>query len=153
MLLALASAVLLGSEFLGTRDHILLSQIWDFPFRRFLLLAGSRWRYSTLPPHGFALLAAGLQDNSSARTPRKTVAPLLRVCLPSCCIAMVTARTTPKTSYVIPSQRLHLSSDCCLATSNNIRNSIVAYVFTGPLPSNAVAIHVTICRPVTCFDL
>jgi hypothetical protein len=29
MLLALASAVSLGSESLGTRDHILLSQIWD----------------------------------------------------------------------------------------------------------------------------
>jgi hypothetical protein len=53
MLLALASAVLLGSEFLGTRDHILLSQIWDFPFRRLLRLAGSQWRYSTPPPHRF----------------------------------------------------------------------------------------------------
>jgi hypothetical protein len=29
----------------GTRDHILLSQIWDFPFCRLLRLAGSRWRY------------------------------------------------------------------------------------------------------------
>jgi hypothetical protein len=28
--LPLASAVFLGSESLGTRDHILLSQIWDF---------------------------------------------------------------------------------------------------------------------------
>jgi hypothetical protein len=52
MLLALANAVSLGSESLGTRDHILLSQIWDFPFRRLLRLAGSRWRYSTPPPHG-----------------------------------------------------------------------------------------------------
>jgi hypothetical protein len=34
-------------------NHILLSQIWDFPFRRLLRLAGSRWRYSTPPPHGF----------------------------------------------------------------------------------------------------
>jgi hypothetical protein len=33
-------------------DHILLSQIWDFPFRRLLRLTGSRWRYSTPPPHG-----------------------------------------------------------------------------------------------------
>jgi hypothetical protein len=38
MLLALASADFLGSESLGTRDHILLSQIWDFPFRRLLRL-------------------------------------------------------------------------------------------------------------------
>jgi hypothetical protein len=29
LLLVLASAVFLGSEFRGTRDHILLSQIWD----------------------------------------------------------------------------------------------------------------------------
>jgi hypothetical protein len=36
MLLALARAVFLGSESLGTCDHILLSQIWDFPFRRLL---------------------------------------------------------------------------------------------------------------------
>jgi hypothetical protein len=54
MLLALVSAVFLGSESLGTRDHILLSQIWNFHFRRFLRLAGSRWRYSTPPPHGFS---------------------------------------------------------------------------------------------------
>jgi hypothetical protein len=52
MLLTLASAVILGSESLGTRDHILLSHIWDSPFRRLLRLAGSRWKYSTPPSHG-----------------------------------------------------------------------------------------------------
>jgi hypothetical protein len=52
MLLALASAVFLGSESLGTWDHISLSHIWYFPFRRLLWLAGSWWRYSTPPPHG-----------------------------------------------------------------------------------------------------
>jgi hypothetical protein len=36
--------------------------------------------------------ADGLQDNPSARTPRKTVAPLLKVRLSSRWIAMVTAR-------------------------------------------------------------
>jgi hypothetical protein len=46
----LVSAVNLESEFLGTREHILLSQIRDFTFRRLLRLAGSRWRYSTTPP-------------------------------------------------------------------------------------------------------
>jgi hypothetical protein len=56
MLLALASAVFLRSESLGTRDHIFLSQIWDVPFRRLLRLAGSRWRYSTPPLHGFLIL-------------------------------------------------------------------------------------------------
>jgi hypothetical protein len=52
----LPAQVFLGSESLGIRDHILLSQIWDFPFRRLLRLAGSRWRYSTPPPHGFWLV-------------------------------------------------------------------------------------------------
>jgi hypothetical protein len=55
MLLALASAVLLGPETLWSRDHISLSPIWDFPFRRLLRLAGSRWRYSTPPPHRFRI--------------------------------------------------------------------------------------------------
>jgi hypothetical protein len=55
MLLVLASAVFLGFESLGTWDHILLSQIWDFPFRCLLRLAGSRCRYSTPPPHGSIL--------------------------------------------------------------------------------------------------
>jgi hypothetical protein len=54
-LLAFASLFIFGSESRGTREHILLSQIWDFPFRRLLRLAGSRWRYSTPPPHGFEL--------------------------------------------------------------------------------------------------
>jgi hypothetical protein len=53
ILLALASAVFLRSVSIGTRDHILLSRIWDFPFRRLLRLAGSRWRYSTPPPHRY----------------------------------------------------------------------------------------------------
>jgi hypothetical protein len=52
LLLVLASAVILGSESRRTRDHILRSQIRDYPFRRLLRLAGLRWRYSTPPPHG-----------------------------------------------------------------------------------------------------
>jgi hypothetical protein len=52
LLLALASTLILRSESCGTRDHILLSQVWDFPFWRLLRLAGSRWRYSTPSPHG-----------------------------------------------------------------------------------------------------
>jgi hypothetical protein len=53
LLLALASAVIFRSESLRTRGHIWLSQIRDFPFRRLLRLAGSRWRYSIRPPHGY----------------------------------------------------------------------------------------------------
>jgi hypothetical protein len=52
LLLVLASAVILESESHGTREHLLLSQIRDFPFRRLLRLAGLSWRYSTPPPHG-----------------------------------------------------------------------------------------------------
>jgi hypothetical protein len=33
-------------------DHIILSQIRDFPFGSLLRLAGLQWRYSTPPPHG-----------------------------------------------------------------------------------------------------
>jgi hypothetical protein len=52
LLQALASTVILAPEFGGTGDHILLSQIRDFPFRRLLRFAGLRRRYSTPPPHG-----------------------------------------------------------------------------------------------------
>jgi hypothetical protein len=55
IVLAFASEFLLGSESLWSRDHILLSQFWDFPFRRLLRLARSRWRYSTPPPHECAI--------------------------------------------------------------------------------------------------
>jgi hypothetical protein len=58
LLLAFASAVILGSEFRGTRDHILLSQISDFPSRRLLRLAGLQWRYSSPSPHGISLFVA-----------------------------------------------------------------------------------------------
>jgi hypothetical protein len=69
MLLTLASVVFLGSESLGTRDHILLSQIWDFTFRRLLRLAESRLRYSTPPPHGWGgLMAADPRYIASTRT-------------------------------------------------------------------------------------
>jgi hypothetical protein len=49
----LASAIIFGSESRGIHDHILLSQIRDFTFRRLLRLAGLWWKYSTPSPHGF----------------------------------------------------------------------------------------------------
>jgi hypothetical protein len=56
-LLALASTVILGSKSCGTCNHILLSQIQDFPFCRLLWLTGLQWRrYLTPPPHGIAKL-------------------------------------------------------------------------------------------------
>jgi hypothetical protein len=51
LLLVVASAVIFGYESRWTRDHILLSQIWDFPFCRLLRLAGPLWRHSTPSPH------------------------------------------------------------------------------------------------------
>jgi hypothetical protein len=68
MLLALASVVFLGSEFLGTRNHLLLSQILDFLFRRLLRLAGSRWRHSNPPPQGAVKIEFLLIFKNQVRT-------------------------------------------------------------------------------------
>jgi hypothetical protein len=66
LLLAIASAVIFGSEFRGTRDHILMSHIRDLPFRRLRRLRGIRWRYSNPPPHGIILAANRLSLYSLA---------------------------------------------------------------------------------------
>jgi hypothetical protein len=66
LLLTLASAVILRSESRGTHDHILLSQIQNFHFRCLLRLAGLRWRYATLPPHGKRVpYQVGLNESAS----------------------------------------------------------------------------------------
>jgi hypothetical protein len=59
LLLALASAVILGSESRGTRDHILLSQIRYFSFGRLLRLAELRWKYSN--PYNYSYINTWLQ--------------------------------------------------------------------------------------------
>jgi hypothetical protein len=51
---AIASAVTLGSESRGTRDHTPPFHIRDFPLHRLPRLAGPRWRHSTPPPHGIS---------------------------------------------------------------------------------------------------
>jgi hypothetical protein len=108
LLLALASAVISWSEFRRTRGHILLSQIRDFPFRRLLRLAGSRWRYLTPPPHGLevnfhsCILSYPLGTGHTQKTQ-----PLY------CCMA----QTTLKTSHMIAISPVHWRADCCLATS------------------------------------
>jgi hypothetical protein len=56
LLVALASAIILGSKSHGTRDHTLFSQIRDLLFRRLLRLAGLRLRYPTPPPPGLSNL-------------------------------------------------------------------------------------------------
>jgi hypothetical protein len=68
VLLALSSAVILESESHGTHGHILLSQIRDFPFRRFLWFAGLRWRYSTPFPRGTDSLSVGLLSSLVGRS-------------------------------------------------------------------------------------
>jgi hypothetical protein len=97
ILLALARAVFLGSESLWTRDHILLSQIWDLNFCRLLRLAGSGWRYSTPPPHGF-----NLSYNGSSLYRLRT-------------------DHVENTTHMIATQPAHWRADCCLAKNCNIR--------------------------------
>jgi hypothetical protein len=135
MLLALASAVFLGSESLGTRDHILLSQIWDFPFRRLLRLAESRWGYSTPPPHGFRAVSVSQSyittDGQSAslswnKAPIRGLRPDLCYCqtfrgLFMSSLYRLRTDNTENTIHVISNQRVHWRADCCLATSYNIR--------------------------------
>jgi hypothetical protein len=83
------SVVFLGSESLWTRNHILLSQNWDFPSRRLLRLAGSRWRYLTRLHTGYIWRPTSwFGCNISALTEQKTsfilvfkLFPWERVCL------------------------------------------------------------------------
>jgi hypothetical protein len=56
LLLVLASTVILGSNSSGTRDHILLSQIRDFPFHHLLWLTGLQRTYSTSLHTGYSPL-------------------------------------------------------------------------------------------------
>jgi hypothetical protein len=103
ILLALASVVFLGSQSVWTRDHILLSQIWDFTFRHLLRFAGSRSDLPqvlllvTYPLHGphrkqlfqefFHCGMTSILVETAYKSPLPTVTPLLRVTqpLPSNC--------------------------------------------------------------------
>jgi hypothetical protein len=94
MLLGLASAVLPGSEFLGTRDHILLSQIWDFPVcldysweSRYIVAHGPRrkqslycWGLFTEPLHNNGRGADAIENQSHDSY---LAGPLTRWLLPS----------------------------------------------------------------------
>jgi hypothetical protein len=83
LLLAVASAVILGSESRGTRDHIILSQIRDFSFRRLLRLTGGG-----ILPH----LHSGLGENKigshlSSRREKLVTTRFIQV---ASCITLVT---------------------------------------------------------------
>jgi hypothetical protein len=84
--LALASAVIFGSESRGTRNHILLSQILDFPFRLLLRLAGSRWRYSTPPPLCFRVHLYAFATDRVENTASNSSS--IVACLRNCCLAV-----------------------------------------------------------------
>jgi hypothetical protein len=79
---------------LGTLDHILLSQIWDFPFRRLLQLAGSRWRYSTLPPHGKQFFSTEVFFITISQGPHTnySLSIICKACLQRHCIATEVTR-------------------------------------------------------------
>jgi hypothetical protein len=70
MLLALVRAVFLGSESLGTRDHILLPLILGLPFLSLPTTHRVRWRYSTPPSHEFEL---SIQSQSHITTDGQSV--------------------------------------------------------------------------------
>jgi hypothetical protein len=94
LLLALGCADIFGSDCHGTRDHNLLSQIRDFPFRRLLRLAGLRWRYSTPPPH----LGTNYIENT-----RLFIVAFVSVaagtCLMNCCSETAAAQTPQKIPF------------------------------------------------------
>jgi hypothetical protein len=115
LLRALASVVLLGSESCGTRDHILLSHIRDFFFRRLLRLARLRWRYSTPSSYSIqSITQECLLFYNSRRTDERSLHPTIRLllrlfitaetCLPKCCPAMVIFFTISSVSR----QHIHL---------------------------------------------
>jgi hypothetical protein len=91
MLVVLASRVLLGSESLWYRDHILQSHIWDLPLRRLLRLAGPQWRYSTpthWTPNYTRVAIYSLRADCTENSPS-----IVGKCLPNHCKATVAALT------------------------------------------------------------
>jgi hypothetical protein len=114
LLLALAIAVIFASEFRGTHNHILLSQIRDFPFRRRLRLAELRWRYSTQPPHGIHCSGLVWPPFIASGEPNLTHCFEL-------CYYNISARITYKTRFPNNSSRYR-------------------GVFTSPLPRNGSSI-------------
>jgi hypothetical protein len=81
------------------------------------------------------------------RDPHRKLRSIIGTCLPNYCIATVAALTAWKTSHMIPSQRIYWYAACCPATSNKhsyIYCCMRFNMFTELLPSNALAIHVTV---------
>jgi hypothetical protein len=142
MLLVFARADFLGSESLGTRDHILLSQLWDFAFRRLLRHGGGiRSRLRT----GYWLLLRTVSlslrgtDHAAQKTERLTV---VEACYHAVAQQTVSARTTKK--------RLSFLSRIVIATCLLVRYPTMNYspriclrgnAFIEPLPSSGSVRH------------
>jgi hypothetical protein len=106
LLLTLVSAVILGSQSLGIRDHILLSQIRDFPFRqsqvRLNHLTLLRMNYSRRTGYTSPCLTVPLlfclyplpRERACRTVAQQLIIPRLLVaagrCSPNRCLAMVT---------------------------------------------------------------
>jgi hypothetical protein len=101
LLLGLASAVILGSEFRGIRGHILLSQIRDLPFRRILWLAGLRWWSSTPPPSWITNYSRLNPYVASSRTAWKTPHLTVLILLHDVIIVADRIENTDSSSYSI----------------------------------------------------
>jgi hypothetical protein len=162
MLLALARAIFLWSESLGTCDHILLSQIWDFPFRRLLWLAGSRWRYSIPSPLTAAQLVSPL-CNLRADPTEDTTSSNPSIVVMGGCLAIDWISFLPERVYR-PLLRneclfrclLH-SSDCthpfrglCPAAGLYTTISFSAYSLLNIIPMKIVHWHSNAPLPLPC---
>jgi hypothetical protein len=107
--LALASADILRSESRGIRDHIVLSQIRDFPFRRLLrleVLLASRYISS-----GRTLRKTRpLPSNGYMQTTQKTLLPILLYLQRRCIETKVTR--------LLPACRLNVFTETLLSNGS-----------------------------------
>jgi hypothetical protein len=135
----LASAVFLGSESLGTRDHILLSVTGTEPSVASILYPRGQLNRRILQESPYV---------ASAPITHRKHRSMVGTCLPNHCIPTIAVLISQKNSHVIPRQRIHWCAACCTATSNkHLYYSCVRFnEFTESLSSNALAIYVTIYR-------
>jgi hypothetical protein len=125
LLLAIASAVIVGSESRWTRNHILLLQIRDFHFRRVLRLAGLRWRYLTPPPHGMTSRTASY---IAYQYPRK-------------CRLIPQRHVGFQESNSVETTFIFVSQETCCVTSWFPRINLYGNVFVNSFPSNGSTCH------------